>query len=91
MTAQEKAAVASAYHFTGASSSVEYDHLISLELGGSNDPKNLWPEPIADAHVKDRLENYLHAQVCAGSMNIKDVQNRIATDWVKLWNDVGQP
>jgi hypothetical protein len=22
----------------------EIDHLISLELGGSNDPKNLWPE-----------------------------------------------
>jgi hypothetical protein len=25
----------------------EVDHLISLELGGSNDIKNLWPQPYA--------------------------------------------
>jgi hypothetical protein len=62
----EKAQVASAYHFSGASSTVEFDHLISLELGGSNDLKNLWPEPIADAHIKDALENYLHAEVLRG-------------------------
>jgi hypothetical protein len=24
------------------------DHLIAIELGGSNDPKNLWPQPWAD-------------------------------------------
>jgi hypothetical protein len=37
----------------------EIDHLISLELGGSNDIKNLWPESYRtepwNAHVKDRL------------------------------------
>ncbi len=87
----EKAQVASEYRFTGASATVEYDHLVSLELGGSNELKNLWPEPIADAHVKDGLENYLHAQVCSGKMNLADVQARIAADWVKLWNDVGRP
>ncbi len=25
----------------------EVDHLVSLELGGSNDIRNLWPEPSA--------------------------------------------
>ena len=38
----------------------ELDHLISLELGGSNDPRNLWPESYDsqpwNAHVKDHLE-----------------------------------
>src|SRR5262249_13470611 len=66
VTAQEKAAVAAAYHYTGPSSAVEYDHLISLELGGSNDQTNLWPQPIDEAHLKDRLEGYLHEHVCHG-------------------------
>ena len=46
----------------------EIDHDISLEIGGSNDPKNLWPESYItwpwNAHVKDKLENYLHKLVC---------------------------
>jgi hypothetical protein len=91
VSAQEKAAVAAAYGYTGPSSGVEYDHLISLELGGSNDQTNLWPEPIAEAKVKDRLEGYLHTQVCHGGMQLADVQARIAADWVKLWNEVGRP
>lgn len=91
VTSQEKAAVAAAYRYTGPSSGVEYDHLVSLELGGSNDQTNLWPQPIAEAHIKDRLENYLRAQVVAGRMSLPDVQRRIATDWIKLWNDVGRP
>ena len=43
---------------------VEYDHLISLELGGSNDATNLWPEPIAEAHIKDRLDSKTAAGLC---------------------------
>ena len=39
----------------------EIDHLISLELGGANDEKNLWPElyqgEILNAYVKGQLEN----------------------------------
>jgi hypothetical protein len=91
VNAAEKAQVAASYDYTGPSSGVEYDHLISLELGGSNDPANLWPEPIADAHVKDGLENYLRPHVCAGDLALADVQQRLATDWVKLWNEMGNP
>lgn len=39
----------------------ELDHFIPLCAGGSNSPANLWPEPLADAAKKDRLE----ARVCA--------------------------
>jgi hypothetical protein len=63
-------------------SAYEVDHLISLELGGANDVKNLWPQPIAEARHKDVLENWLHAQVCAGALTLKDAQHRIATNWV---------
>src|SRR4029077_5413645 len=46
---------------------IEIDHIVSLELGGSNDPANLYPEPgsgRASYHVKDGLENRLHDLVC---------------------------
>jgi hypothetical protein len=63
----------------------EVDHLISLELGGSNDIKNLWPEPYEgeqfNAHVKDRLENFLHTEICAGRISLTKAQKEIATDW----------
>jgi len=65
-------------------SNYEVDHLVSLELGGSNDIANLWPESrtITDGSlVKDKLENYLHAQVCSGKMTIQDAQTVIATNW----------
>jgi hypothetical protein len=62
----------------------EIDHLISLELGGSNDPKNLWPQPYQPkpgAREKDRLENWLHKQVCDGTISLADAQQEIANDW----------
>ncbi|MEI6559267.1 MAG: HNH endonuclease signature motif containing protein [Rhodospirillaceae bacterium] len=70
----------------------EVDHLISLELGGSNDIKNLWPEPYGgstwNAHVKDRLENELHRRVCAGMMAIEDAQAMIAKDWIAAYRQI---
>jgi hypothetical protein len=64
------------------------DHLISLELGGSNSLKNLWPESYSgewNAHVKDKLENDLHRRVCKGEVDLKDAQREIATDWIAAY------
>ena len=52
------------------------DHLVPLEVGGANDIKNLWPEPKADAKVKDVLEGQMHAAVCNGSLSLTDAQAR---------------
>jgi hypothetical protein len=72
--------------------SYEEDHFIPLELGGnSTDPRNLWPEPfetsIADggAHTKDKVENYLHAEVCSGSLTLQQAQHEIAEDWYRVY------
>ena len=54
----------------GYGRTIEIDHIVSLELGGSNDIANLYPEPgsgPASYHVKDKLENKLHDLVCAGT------------------------
>ncbi len=70
----------------------EVDHLIPLELGGSNDIANLWPQPAEPRpgfHEKDRLENYLHDQVCGGAMPLQEVQAEIANDWLTLYSASG--
>jgi hypothetical protein len=69
----------------------EVDHLISLELGGSNDIANLWPEaaePRPGYHEKDRVENYLHQQVCSGAVSLQEAQRQIATNWLDVYNSM---
>jgi len=67
----------------------EVDHLISLELGGSNSLKNLWPESYRtrpwNAHVKDALENELHDEVCSGRLDLATAQHDIAMDWTAAY------
>jgi hypothetical protein len=74
----------------------EVDHLISLELGGSNSIKNLWPESYEtepwNAKVKDVLENRLHKLVCEGRLALKTAQREEATDWIGAYKKyVGGP
>jgi hypothetical protein len=72
----------------------EVDHLVSLELGGSNGIANLWPEaaePRPGFHEKDRYENYLHAEVCAGRMPLQEAQRRIADNCLAGWEAAGRP
>lgn len=69
----------------------EVDHLIALELGGSNSLRNLWPEagftqPL-NYHVKDRVENALHDLVCSGRLDIRVAQRAIASNWAKAYKD----
>lgn len=67
----------------------EVDHLISLELGGSNSIKNLWPQSYLtqpwNAHVKDALENELHDEVCSGKIDLATAQHDIATNWIAAY------
>jgi hypothetical protein len=89
----EKYAVERAYGMQPCSygSTIEIDHIVSLELGGSNDIANLFPEPgngIASYHAKDRLENRLHEMVCAGQLSLRATQVRIAADWTALYRRV---
>jgi len=67
---------------------VEIDHLVPLELGGSNGLTNLWPQPAEPRpgyHEKDLLENRLHRLVCAGKMPLAEAQAQIAKDWIALY------
>lgn len=70
-------------------SDFEVDHLVSLQLGGSNEPANLWPESYAteplNARHKDDLENRLHWLVCHGRLRLADAQRMIRDDWIAAY------
>jgi hypothetical protein len=66
----------------------EIDHLVSLELGGNNFQRNLWPEKQPGARAKDKVENALHRQVCDGSISLKTAQREIR-HWRRVQLDRG--
>ena len=79
ITQSEKRASQLAYSYMGEG---EYDHLVSLELGGDpNDPRNLWIEPGSVPNSKDKVEAKLHTLVCAGKVSLAQAQSAIADDW----------
>ena len=67
----------------------ELDHLVSLELGGSNDATNLWPETPPTPNPKDKVENALNRAVCSGRVTLAAAQNAIASDWLTAEKKLG--
>jgi hypothetical protein len=91
VTEATKRQACQAYRYSCRSGRQEIDHLISLELGGSNSIKNLWPEPYAPkpgAHEKDQVENELHREVCHGKLALEAAQHIIATDWLTFYREL---
>ncbi len=86
VTGPEKRASMRAYGLRLSPAHYEYDHLISLELGGAtNDSRNLWPELGASPNLKDKVENYLHTRVCDGRVSLSRAQQIVALDWVSFY------
>lgn len=74
----------------------EIDHLISRELGGADAVKNLWPQAYGtspwNAHLKDKLENRLHKEMCAGHITLKQARDGLVSDWRQTYREYyGQP
>jgi len=69
----------------------EIDHLISRELGGADDVRNLWPQPYGsqpwNAVRKDCVETRLHKEICAKNpaMTLKQAQDAIRSDWTAAY------
>jgi hypothetical protein len=90
----EKHAVYARYHTADVPDAHEVDHLVSLELGGSNGLRNLWPEPYAGrwgARTKDQLENTLHDLVCNRTLSLRFAQHIEATNWVAAYRRYVSP
>jgi hypothetical protein len=67
----------------------ELDYLISPQLGGTDDIRNLWPEPQSNTswntRTKDALEGRLHQLVCDGALPLATAQQDLATDWISAY------
>jgi hypothetical protein len=67
---------------------LEIDHIVPLELGGSNAIGNLFPERgggRASYHAKDALENRAKAWVCQGRLPLAAARHGFATSWERLY------
>lgn len=74
--------------------STEFDHLVSLQLGGTNAVSNLWPEPNragapGTTNPKDAIETHLNKAVCTHKVTLAAAQTAIARDWVTAEKDLG--
>ena len=73
----------------GSSQNYQIDYLVNPQLGGTNDIRNLWPEPYSDARwnaqAKDELERHLHQMVCNRTIDLSVAQREIATDWIAAY------
>jgi hypothetical protein len=80
----EKVKVAAAYGNIPRSEwpKYEFDHLLPLCAGGSDDIRNLWPQPIDQAHEKDKLEVEICTAMKAGTMTQVEAVQKVY-DWFK--------
>lgn len=65
------------------------DHLVPLAVGGSNDPKNLWPHEYGAEYTvyeKTRLEVLMRKKLCNEGMPIQMVQACFLWDWTKCYD-----
>jgi hypothetical protein len=88
-TERFKYGVAYPAYGTPQSERTELDHLVPLELGGSNDATNLWPEYPPTPNPKDKVEDTLNAAVCDGRVKLAAAQAAIAADWLTAEKKLG--
>jgi hypothetical protein len=78
----EKLQVAAAYGIPESEwGNYEFDHLIPLNAGGTSQAVNIWPQPIAEAHEKDRIEQATYNGLNNGTLTQEQAIQMIR-DWI---------
>lgn len=80
---------------SGDEKNYQIDYLVNPQLGGTNDIRNLWPQPYHDAvwnaQAKDELEKRLHQMVCNHTVDLGVAQHEIEADWIAAYKKYVQP
>jgi len=61
--------------------SFEIDHRVPRCAGGADDKRNLWPQPISEAHLKDWLEDRICADIKAAKLEPEAAQAIFLGNW----------
>jgi hypothetical protein len=72
--------------FNRTTNEYEIDHIIPLSIGGTNDIKNLFPQPAMPRpgfHQKDICETCFKRMICNGELNITEAQFIMAKNWTR--------
>jgi hypothetical protein len=93
VTGPEKTASLLDYGMT-AGPTIEYDHLVPLELGGASSVSNLWPEPNKATaagvnNPKDVVETALKKAVCNHTVQLAAAQAAMASNWITAESTLG--
>jgi hypothetical protein len=89
--ASRQEAVFREYGISAARSEKDFqvDYLISPQLGGTDDVRNLWPQSYRqttwNASAKDALERHLYRLVCDRKIELAEAQREISTDWIAAY------
>ena len=91
---RQRAAAFRRYHLRRFAHGYKVDHLVPVQIGGSNAVANLWPQHY-DApwgvRAKDRLDVMLRALVCSGRLSLASARRQEATNWIKAYKRYGGP
>jgi hypothetical protein len=94
VTAAERSAIATAYHYVGRRglAYLEFDHRVPFALCGANDARNVWPERADGVHQsafvhnrKDQLESVVTRYVREGKLTLTQAQAIFMGDWRTAW------
>lgn len=82
VTESEKSQVAQDYGGIPKSdwSQYEFDHFIPLSIGGTDEKENIWPQPIDEAHEKDKCEDKAYLALKDGKVT-QDQAVQAMYDW----------
>lgn len=65
--------VANVYHIKHEDyKKYEFDHLVPLAVGGSNNACNIWPQPLLEARIKDVTEFKIYTLLKKGKITQHD-------------------
>jgi hypothetical protein len=93
VTAAATRTVNAEYGLTGSSrAALKIDHIVPLELGGSNNVANLYPQRPSANRLKKTLDSALRGRVCQGLISLAAARQQVAANWELLYtklNGVG--
>jgi hypothetical protein len=85
---RQRAAAFRRYRLKRFARGYKVDHLVPVQIGGSNAVANLWPQRYAapwGVRAKDRLDVKLRTLVCSGQLSLASARQQEAANWIKAY------